>query len=180
MFFKNLICFILLFFNLTDVNCQETNILFIHTERINQIIHTINAIDKPNINNYLDLFSVNNELEKGLFMNKKISEGINEVKADSIFDWVVMQNRDKNESLVLNRLKNYLSPICNFSIGRIKESNDSYTIYEVSVTLKSKENRKIKYYFEIGKIPEEKYPIINIYDSKLISIITGKPKGYCY
>ncbi len=177
---KNIICFILFFFNLTYASCQEENILLVQKERINKIIHTINTIDKPNINNYLDLFFVNSELEKDLFINKKISEGINEERADSIFDWVVMQNREKNESLVLKRLKNYLSPICDFSIGRINESNDSYTIYEVSVTLKSKENRKVNYYFQIGKIAEEKYPIIDIYDNKLVSIITGKPKGCCY
>ena len=177
---KNLLCLILVFFIMPIVVCQEEDIPVIHKERINQIIHVVNAVEMPNINNYLDLFFVNSELEKSLYINKKIGEGINEEKADSIFDWVVMQNREKNESLVLNKLKNYLSPIRNFSVNRICEANDSYTIYEVIVTVGSKgskENKKNKFYFQIGKITEEKYPIINIYDSKWISIITGKPKG---
>jgi hypothetical protein len=179
MIFKNAISFILIFFNLAYVNCQEESIISIHKERINKIINTINTINNPDINNYLDLFYVNSELEKGLFIEKKISEGINEEKADSLFDWVVMQNREKNESLVFHKLKYYLSPIKDFKVVGIYLSADLYAVYEVSLTLKNEPNIKVKYYFQIGKILEEKYPIIDIFDSKLTSIITGKPFGAC-
>ena len=156
---------------------QEKNVTLIQIESIKHLLHIVNTIKKPVINDCISSFFINSELEKILFINKKIAEGINEEKADSVFDWVVMQNGGVNESLVLNKLKNYLSPLCDFSIDRIYESGDSYTMFEVSITLTNKGKKKVIYYFQIGKLAEEKYPIIDIYDSAFTSIITGRPKG---
>jgi len=51
-------------------------------------------------------------------------------------------------------------------------------MYEVSVNLINSQTSE-KYYFQVGKIKEENYPILDIFDKNMISLINNEQFGNC-
>jgi hypothetical protein len=105
--------------------------------------------------------------------------GTNESIADSTFDWVIMQNRVNYNSLVMKRLSFYFAPVEKFEVTKLVESKTAYNIYEIEVKLKNNTKNFNKYYIQISNLEEENYPIIDVFNEQMISIISNIPKGNC-
>jgi hypothetical protein len=159
-------------------NCNQEQYFKIHSDKINQVIVLLNTKEEANINDFVKVFSVNSEFEKRLNLEKMVFEGNAIEKADSLYDWVIFQDREKYKSLVLSKIRKYFTPINEYKIVKLLFSNNSYSMYEVSVNLINSQTSE-KYYFQVGKIKEENYPILDIFDKNMISLINNEQFGNC-